>query len=554
MQPGQSNLVDLLGADKREFFCPPIQREYVWNDEKRQALLDDLNAADAGDGKHFTGTIITAPAGHLVRQNGRRTIAIERVLVVDGQQRLTTLSILLSVAHRLLVSNCSNDQDALNLCINIQRCLFLGDVPKLVPTEADREAYYATLSGTGGRGREIYKAGKFFEQALKLKSTEELIRFTDTVLSNTQFVVIALGPDEDPCEFFAAANGRGTPLSPAELTKNLLLMKSGEKDLTAAAKQYWEPLLSGMPPDRIQSLVNEVTYLRYGWMTPPAIYRKVEKDLTELGLDGYFAELTAWRDAFLFVEGRRYHTKSLPPAVTRSFRRLSLVTKVLPSGVQFLWAVPVRMWLDNKLDDGQLDQCLTAVDNYAMRMLSFFGGALRDVAGEMPAVMRLTGQEAATAFVKSVYSQVAYRNRTDDKVLAHLQGMRYAKGADREWVLACLLGIEKALQADGWPDEPSIEHIAPKKLDSAPAWSHLDQAGFNNRQFALGNLTVLSQKDNMASARISFEDKRKVLENSMLRINRDLAKNHAGWGAAEIDARTEELCEQVLKLWPHLPQ
>lgn len=550
MQPGQSNLVDLLGADKREFFCPPIQREYVWTNEKRQALLDDLNTADEAGGKHFTGTLITSPAGNVDRQTSRRTISVERVLVVDGQQRLTTLSILLSVALRHLSQ--VDDQEAAELCNKIQRCLFLADTPKIVPTEADREAYRATLKGEPEHGtREINKAGKFFDNALKLKDTEGLIKFTDTVLSNTQFVVIALGPDEDPCEFFAAANGRGTPLSPAELTKNLLLMKSGEKDLTAAAEKYWKPLVACLPHNRIQSFVNDVTYVRHGWMSKPLIYRKVEDDLKLLGLNGYFKELTAWRDAFQYIEANLYATKGPVPAMNRVFRRLSLVAKVLPPGVQFIWAVPIRLWLERKLNDGQLTQCLEAVDNYAMRMLSRFGVALRDLAGEMPAVIARSEQEAVGAFIDTLYGHEAYRSRTDDKVRTHLQDMRYAKGADRAWVLACLLGIEKDLQPDGWPDDPSVEHIAPKNLGSAPAWKHLSGTDFAHRQFALGNLTVLSQQDNMDAARVSFEDKCKVFENSMLRINRDLAKNRGGWGSAEIDARTEDICDHALKLWPH---
>ncbi len=126
--------------------------------------------------------------------------------------------------------------------------------------------------------------------------------------------------------------------------------------------------------------------------------------------------------------------------------------------------------------------------------------------------------------------------------------MRYAKGTDRAWVLACLLGIEKDLQPDGWPDEPTVEHIAPKNLGSAPAWKHLSGTDFANRQFALGNLTVLSQQDNMDAARVSFEDKCKVFERLMLRINRELATG-GGWGSAEIDAYTGDRCNHALKGW-----
>ena len=226
----------------------------------------------------------------------------------------------------------------------------------------------------------------------------------------------------------------------------------------------------------------------------------------------------------------------------------------MPPGAQFLWAVPVRLWQEKKLSDAELLECLLVVDNYTMRLLGRFGTTCRDLAKPMREVLTLQGTAAVAKFSQLVFGVEAYRSQTDEKLRERLTTMPFSlKGPDRGWLLACLLGLERDVQSDcAEPDEPTIEHIAPKKLESAPAWAHLFGEDERYLVHTLGNLTVLSMDHNRKVAQVSFEDKQSVLATSFMATNRALALSHTTWAAPEIQARTAEMAEQVLRLWPQI--
>lgn len=545
MTPSQTSLVDLLGSDKREFFCPPIQREYVWDRVRRKALLDDLFLTiETGEGRHYTGTIITAPAGQIQYSPKHQ---VTRVLVVDGQQRLTTLSILLAVSRRRLAGIPLDDDELID---KVRRCLFSNKHPKLVPTEADREEYSKVLEGDYSGKREISKAAKQFEQQFKFLDDELFEALVAAALSSTLFVVISLSQDEDPCEFFAAANGRGTPLTPAELTKNLLLMKSGEPELSVAADKFWRPLVDGTTEQRVQELISEVTYLRHGWLSKASIYRIVEKDLKELGLQGYFDLLSAWKRAFLFVESKIWMTKSLGQKARNALGSLSSYYAYLPGKV--IWVAPVRLFVEGKISEDDLACCVSALENYYVRCITNYGAPIRDFPADMGSLCSLSGEAVAQGYKKILMGCPAYKARNNEALRSVLTGLRFCRSADKAWARAVLQAIEERTQKDIQLMSPTLEHIAPQKLD-APGWNSFgdDDSGLRH---SLGNLTLLSGADNGAAGRASFDEKRRILLSSPYELNRAIARDHTSWGPLEIEERSRTLIDFIIRIWPHTPQ
>lgn len=555
MQTLQKSLYQIFVENNEQFFCPPIQREYVWDKNKREELMSDVQALTQGEEHHFFGTLIISSAEEAQIQVEGEAEVYRRRMVIDGQQRLTSLFLLLHAAHRKGMGMSSRSLNTvkgqLAGCVNTA----YESVPKLLPTLADQAELQAILAGTGTIGkREISRAATHFKQELDdIATPEDLRRLLDGVLHRTTFVVVELSKGEDPCSYFAAANGRGIPLNPTDLIKNLLLMKSGEKDLDAASKQYWEPLESALGSARLRQLTLAMHDVLHGWEPRSLVYRNLGEDLRKQGAAEFFAEMSLWKNAFCWLEKRIYLTETLPARTLESAVHASKFKRFLPDGVQFIWMYPVSRYLQGHVTAQELGQCLSLVENYAIRMFGNFGSTLRDVSLRISTLRKqaLTGEEFVIGFSKAVSGHAAYKERTDVELKRFIGNLRIRKGADEHWAIACLLGLESSMRPASTPVNPSLEHILPKKWVSAPVWNKLfDRSDDGDIQCRLGNLTILGLADNSDLGRASFTEKKEFMQRSPLLIN-ELISTLDTWDKPAILDRTGFLADRICELWPH---
>jgi hypothetical protein len=553
LRTGDQTLDEILGSERKELFCPPIQREYKWTNDKRAAFLDDIEQAiNAGD-SHFMGTLIIAPGGSVERQVWNRFVQHERFMVVDGQQRLTTASLLLRAVLAQFSRTPSSEQIE-ELSRKLKCALYATNtgVSRLTLTESDQIAYENALRREADGNREVDRAARFFKEYLSHKTDEELIDIATTALHSLRFVVIELSETEDPCAFFAAANGRGTPLTPAELTKNLLMMKSGEPDLEAAAAKYWLPLTSGFKDAQVQQFILSVTHIHHGWVTPGKIYRKLEVDLKNVGIDAFFANLQKWKSAFQHLDANAGLQKGGNASLLQELRRLSFNRKYLPSTGVVLWAVPTRMWQEGSLTDNEFAQCLKALDNFAIRVFGAYKNFVRDIVPAVGAIFLkgLKGSAAVKEYESVLFSHESYRDRTDEHLAAYLLRMRFKRSVEEQWVVAAILGLEAQARKEGFSlDLPTLEHVMPKKWSTAPGWKDIPR-DFEGKQYMLGNLTVLTSPMNGDASRSPYASKRIFFTDSMLQFNRELAHYTGPWDAGHIERRGQELVQRICKAWP----
>ncbi len=212
-----------------------------------------------------------------------------------------------------------------------------------------------------------------------------------------------------------------------------------------------------------------------------------------------FNELNLWKDAFCWLDKRMFLTEGLPYRVSESAIRATRVKRFLPEGVQFMWMYPVTRYLQGKVSAQELGQCLDYVEGYAIRMFGNFGSTLRDVSSRISnlRVRNLSGDSFVVGFGLAIHGHQAYLDRADVEFRRFISNMRVRKGADEQWAIACLLGLEASLRPASTPVQPSLEHILPKKWVSAPVWSKMfDRADDGDIQYRLGNLTVLGLSDN----------------------------------------------------------
>jgi uncharacterized protein with ParB-like and HNH nuclease domain len=229
---------------------PLFRRPYTWDKEKWSVLWDDIMSHydSAGSATHFMGAVVSIPVRTV-------PVGVSKHLVIDGQQRLTTLAIVLAVL-RDTVDEAS--------AARIDDYLVNRHLPRAGPAEALADARRSGRVHTPHSRRalpttpsRIKAAYDYFKARLRDDHDSEPIdpaRLLETIEQCLLVVMINLGDADDPYLIFESLNAKGQPLTQADLVRNYVLMKfrhsleaGGEQE--RIYEEYWRPLQDSLGAD-----------------------------------------------------------------------------------------------------------------------------------------------------------------------------------------------------------------------------------------------------------------------------------------------------------------
>lgn len=587
MDAASMTLRELFGPDRR-LVVPVFQRPYVWTEDRNwRPLWEDVTALVrrrlAGDEvhPHFLGAVV-------LDQLPTPTGAMPARQVIDGQQRLTTLQVLLAAIRdvareldvhdkyvRALAKLTANDDD-------------MADDPhalyKVWPTHIDRASFRDIVDGRLRRAADvtapaapgapaIVQAYWFFRdrtvewaQELRYESTvdEGFDALVRVVRDKFELVVIDLKPEDNAQVIFEALNDRGTPLQASDLVKNLVFQKAEEQGLPVEElyRDVWAQLET---PDWRKEV-------RQGRLKRPRLDVFLTQYLTcELAEEVLNPEL--------FLTFRRYVADSEMPLAdlmrgmvdrADAYRKLTAEDQpATPEGrvlrtVGVLDAntvLPVLLWLVTRFDEDDRAGAMRDLDSYLVRRTvcrlttknynRLFLELLKELkAKDDPAVVTdfLLRQDADSGYwprdhdIRYVFrSQPLYKHLTRARlrlVLTELEATLYSGKTER-------------IVHDG---ELTIEHLLPQSWEAH--WPLPDDAGHGSVEahqrrealvHTLGNLTLLTGKLNPAVSNGPWERKRaEILKHSALSLNRSLPER---WDEDTIMARADHLAEAFCRRW-----
>lgn len=249
----ETTLQELLEGSK-QYQVPLYQRAYSWTDDQLRRLWDDItqladDRVDAPDLTHFIGSVVLAPSPN----NG--PAGVQEFLVVDGQQRLTTLSILLCALrdHRA-VREGPEHRDRIDEQFLINKWKQNHRL-KVVPTQADRGAYLACIDGTpqkGGADR-VGAAYRFFSAQLAgaddPDDVDDIERIENAVVRGLALVSVTTHPGDNAHRIFESLNNTGLRLTQGDLLRNYLFMRLPTRGETVY-ESLWLPLHRHLRPAR----------------------------------------------------------------------------------------------------------------------------------------------------------------------------------------------------------------------------------------------------------------------------------------------------------------
>lgn len=576
------------------YVIPRYQREYKWAKASWDNLFDDLLENDPS---YFLGSIIC------INQSDD-TLAVQELELVDGQQRMTTLSILLAAvyeAYNYVLTEGELPFEAQMERHNLRHRLVLKkDVnkPRLIPQvqNDNQQDYFAVLkmvgilkeadvSGNAGN-RRVFKAYRHFKDRIReyLSTHQDRLAALAALVErvNTATLVkIEVGNHSDAYTLFESLNNRGVPLTAVDLIKNKLLAKLEQQHPGSIDQHFnqWRKVIGALGDDYgLQERFFRQYYnafkgeLREIVSVPVAtksnlmfVYEKLINEhprqfLTDI-LDS----------AVLYQQITAKAAIQEQPKLSRLLLALDRV-QAAPSYVFLLYAFSRQKQLG--LDHVEFERIIDLLIRFFVRRNATDTPATRDLTSLFMSIIEKVTDLNGAAVYQQMFTQLVKVSADDDTFRKKLSGNIYEDNSAMCRYVLCAIEenqMTRETEKDLWQmDEAqyvwTIEHIFPQGKNIPDDWVTMMAQGDVNlaNQYReshvhrLGNLTISGYNSKLGTK--GFTEKRdrtdkkgrSVGYNNGLFLNKTLAKSDF-WSIEQIDQRTEDLVNMALELFafPH---
>lgn len=545
MKASETTLLPILEGTK-QYVIPLFQRPYSWRRRQWQELWRDLLALyDASDGReHFLGAIVTMPVD--MSPEG-----INKYLLIDGQQRITTLFIILATIRDLTADTDPKTSAQINELYLQNKWEDGTNRYKLLPTQVDREAFFNIIEGkdTGdGAIQDVYTYYRRHLDRLGVREASvDLSKLAKILVQQLALVSIVLHREENPYNIFESLNAKGQPLTQADLVRNYFLMRvENERDQTVAYQDYWRPMersLGKALTDFMWRYINkDGAFVRQN-----LIYDEFKK---RLALKSPSEVVDVLLDMHTYSE---YYHKLIDPAQEPDpeiSRRLSRINRwEIKTAYPFLLCL-YSDYEHHRLSRDDMTKALSMIESFVVRR--FFCGVTTNILNRL--FISLYRTLDTDNLVSSMQEQLLARRWPSDEEF--LAGWRKAP-IYRSGTAKCrhvLESLEWALTRNNEPVDLSypkvtIEHVMPQTLNEM--WEQaLGREGALTHATLLhtvGNLTLTGQNQPMGNS--PFTSKKRVFAESNFALNRYF-HHVVKWDADAISQRAEDLWRVAVTIWP----
>ncbi|MFH5230312.1 DUF262 domain-containing protein [Antrihabitans spumae] len=562
---------------------PLFQRPYVWDEDEQWApLWEDVEATfdrrnEEDTSPHFLGAIV-------LEQKRGALGSLEVREVIDGQQRLTTLQVLIAAVRDTYAASDVKTRLSSRLGKTLVNDSDYVDSPeeefKLWPTNHDRISYTDVMRGRYRDSNHdpalprIATAYVFFREqidALIAKCADQpaetvLDGLAEVMLEHLEVVVIDLGVDDNAQVIFETLNARGTPLRASDLIKNALFRTLQEKGRSVESlyQKHWEPLEKPhwQRDVRLGRLTRPRLDVYVGFFLTVFLQREVQSHQLFPLARTYFRTDPTRAENFLTQLDRYARIyDELEARTVGDAREQQILTRLEIVDTQtitplLLWLFAHTTWHDRLLSlellEGFLIRraiCRLTPKNYNRLFLEL--------------LRRLSGQDgpANTVIEEFLVQQHSESGLwpSDEDLIDSLRRLPLYRLLKRDRLQRLLLAFEQHLTTDR--TEPmrassklSVEHLMPQSwtenwpLPTDPTAADTEEECRDALIHTIGNLTLVTSKLNSTLSNGSWASKRAhLLAHSALTLNRSLPPT---WTTADIEARSKYLGNAAITMWP----
>lgn len=568
MRAKEGTFRDLMIQD-RQFAVPLYQRHYRWKTDQQDDLWQDIAEqyralvnGKAGDvPRHFIGSIVA------VERDADPLHDFREFRVVDGQQRVTTLSVAIAALRDVAAEDDPDQFERVNKKYLINDTEIKGSRrwARLVPGDEDAAAYWTVLTDPANVSGHtaIGNAYRFFFAKINaLREAGELQSETlaTTIGDRLSLVFVTVSEGERPHKIFESINATGVSLTQSDLLRNYLFMALGERS-NYVYTQYWRPLERAVGTDGLGGLVRDDLQSVGEFVKQGDVYRVARGLLEPKAGDLDFLEMHVKR----LAHRGSYYALFLQPSDPQGMASALGLSKKALRHLSFLrgWGAsttyPLLLHIYAEVDAGrathaQAESCLEAVESFIVRRYlaaiptNVLNRLFIATIGNLP-----VGEPIDRALRRELSRDGRWPN--DDQIRDKIATVHYYSNGRAHQQRLVLQRLESYLRAEVDLNfdsaKLSIEHIMPQTLSAGWKQELIDdgrepQEVFERLGHTLGNLTLTAWNSKLSNQ--LFERKKEILQDSDLKLNEPLA--HATkWGVNEIIARGNELAASANALW-----
>lgn len=545
------SITRFINSKQLTFEIPVYQRNYDWDIENCEKLFEDTLESIIQNRKHYFGNIVYYVAG----QNPFS--GFTRYILIDGQQRITSVMLLLAAVRDEEESKSNRSSLTSNYLTNADADENFR--VKLKQVETDRNVYEAIIEGRMeaiNKSSTIYRNYNKFRNLVKSAKLDYSYTSTDLLegINNLDIIAIDLESEKDGAEspqvIFESINATGKPLSTADLLRNFLLLEVGPDRQEEFYKNYWLAIEKNVGNDNISDFIRRYLTLE----TNEDIKRDTEYKEFKKNYKEYFKDA---EDAIkkLTHFSKYYHWIKRPESVSREQPITSALLQDLDD-LRMIPATPTIMWLLEKADTGQIsfDEVNEVFDVIASWS---FRARITNIinTGEIGTILTtkilelLKKKDGDESYANYLWFELSnYRLHdiypSDDMFRDAFTRYDFYKNYRRY--------VQQKLSSSISHDKTeiileSIEHIMPQSIKS-DKWPGISPGEHVEWVNTIGNLTPLNMPDNLDNSNHAFTDKITNITNSAFQITREVGK-YKEWGIDSIKDRGRMLAEKATTIW-----
>lgn len=560
MNGNAQKLIKYMDGASKRFIIPVYQRNYDWKTEQCRQLYSDLvKVIKQGRKSHFFGSIVSVQS---------ETGTMEEFLIIDGQQRLTTISLLLLAIYRLLCEGKAVSQDK-QLTDKILKKYLIDEYEpeekriKLKPIKNDEKAFNYLFDPTEEKipGSNLTINYQFFYD--RIQKGELTIDELFDAICKLEIINISLNHEDDPQLIFESLNSTGLALSEGDKIRNFILMGLPTKEQEQYYEKYWNKIEECTGYD-VSLFVRDYLSVKTGVIAQMnrvyfSFKEYVEKEAIETELllidllkyANYYKTLRLGNTLNEELNGSIYRLNRLETAVTRPF-----LLEVF------------RLYSEDKvLDLNQVAEICGIIESYVFRRLicDLPTNALNKIFLALHKEIVRYDKTTDNYLEKFKFAMLSKKERTrfpDDKEFLETfisKPVYLMNSKNKQYLFERLENYGTKEDKSVWSHldngDYSIEHIMPQHL--TPAWVESLGDGYADIHESwlhrIANLTLTAYNSKYSNN--TFLEKRDMtngFKDSGIRMNQKISQK-TSWGLSEMEERSAELQKIAAQIWA-MPQ
>ncbi len=555
MKGSELRLIEYMEGSKKRFIIPVYQRNYDWKIENCKQLYDDLIQVIKNNSKtHFFGSIVS-----VYEPSGRNT----EFLIIDGQQRLTTMSLLFLALYNLLeekiiISEDESLKDQIYEDFLVDKYQPQEKRMKLKPIKNDQKAFSKLFNSKDDYIKDsnlTINYSYFYERIQKQEITiDELF----DAICRLEIINITLNNEDNPQLIFESLNSTGLDLSEGDKIRNYILMGLPKQKQDEYYEKYWNCIEKCTKYD-VSSFIRD--YLSVKQLVIPSqkkVYINFKKYVEDSSLKiiEILEDLLSYAKRYNILLCEKTSSKELNSCINRLNRLETTVTR--PFFLEVL-----RLYDENQINLNEVAEAFSITESYLFRrtICDLPTNALNKIFLLLNReIMRYDGTdsnyiEKLKFALLSKKDRARFSNDDDFSLMFTEKPIYQMNSKNKIYILERLENFgtleDKDIYRHYDEGEYSIEHIMPQHL--TPAW--IKELGDSYEEIhdtwlhRIANLTLTAYNSKYSNS--TFVEKKTMkngFEDSGIRLNTYVSKKDK-WTLAELRDRNDYLLKRALNIW-----